>query len=176
MDSTIAKRIETELRGRDIGGWTIAARVNNGKSAVIFKATRENETAAIKIFDPEMVERYGKKVQLARIQRELILRGKYHPNLVRILDGGECSSTGYLFVAMEFVEAPNLASVFTRVPREHIWRLISQIAGAARFLEGLGLAHRDIKPENVAISDDYQRAVLLDLGVLRPFGTTGLTD
>jgi len=54
--------------------------------------------------------------------------------------------------------------------------MITQIASAARFLESLELVHRDIKPDNVLISSDFQRAVLLDLGVLRPFGVTGLTD
>jgi serine/threonine protein kinase len=38
--------------------------------------------------------------------------------------------------------------------------------------------HRDIKPENIAISPDFERAVLLDLGVLRPVGAGGppITD
>jgi serine/threonine protein kinase len=176
MDSVIAKRIETELLGREVSGWKIVARINSGKSAVVFKAVRDTETAALKVFDPEMVERYGKSVQLARIDRELTLRGKHHPNLVRIFDGGECPRTGYLFVAMELVEGPVLASILASIPREKMWPLISQVASAARFLETLNLVHRDIKPENIAISPDFQRAVLLDLGVLRPFGVAGLTD
>jgi eukaryotic-like serine/threonine-protein kinase len=176
MDSVVAKRIEKELVGHEVGGWTIITQLNAGKSAVVFKAVRENETAAVKIFDPELVERYGKAAQLSRIGRELSLRGKYHPNLIKILDGGECPQSGYLFVAMEFVEGPNLGSLLSSIPRDRIWPLVSQIASAARFLEGLGLAHRDIKPDNVVISADFQRAVLLDLGVLRPFGVTGLTD
>jgi serine/threonine protein kinase len=176
MDSIIAKRIETGLLGREIAGWKITGRLDSGKSAVVFRASRDSEAAAIKIFDPEMVERYGKNVQLARIERELRLKGKHHPNLIKILDGGECNSTGYLFVAMELIDAPNLASVLSTVPADRIWGLISQIAGAARFLEDLELVHRDIKPGNIVISRDFQQAVLLDLGVLRPFGVTGLTD
>src|SRR5215469_16934430 len=152
MDNVVAKRIEKELLGQEVGGWKIVSRINAGKSAVVFKASRENEVAAVKIFDPEIVERHGKAVQLARIERELVLRGKYHPNLIKILDGGECARTGYLFVAMEFVEAPNLASVLSSVPRDRIWPLVSQVASAARFLESLGLVHRDIKPENIVVS------------------------
>jgi eukaryotic-like serine/threonine-protein kinase len=176
MDSVIAKRIERDLLGREVGGWRIVEHLNAGKSAIVFKAEKEAEVAAVKIFDPEMVERYGKDVQLGRIARELTLRGKYHPNLIRILDGGECAHTGYLFVAMELIESPNLAASLSSIPRNRIWPLISQIASAARFLEGLGLVHRDIKPDNIVVSADFQRAVLLDLGVLRPFGITGLTD
>jgi hypothetical protein len=176
MDSVVAKRMEGELVGHEVGGWGIVGRLNAGKSAIVFRATRESESAAVKVFDPEMVERYGRSVQLARIQRELLLRGKHHPNLIKILDGGECSHSGYLYVAMELIEAPNLASVLSAVPRDRIWPLISQVASAARFLESLGLVHRDIKPENIVVTPDFQRAVLLDLGVLRPFGVTGLTD
>lgn len=176
MDSVVAKRIERDLLNQNVGGWQIVDRINAGKSAVVLKGIRDGEVGAVKIFDPEMVERYGKSVQLARIERELMLRGKFHPNLVRILDGGECLRTGYLFVAMEFLESDNLASKLTIVPRDRIWPLISQIANAARFLESLELAHRDIKPENIAISNDFQKAVLLDLGVVRPFGAIGLTD
>jgi serine/threonine protein kinase len=176
MDQIVANRIAKELIGQEVGGWQIISTLNSGKSAVVFKASRLGESAAVKIFDPEMVERYGKNTQLARIGRELTLRGKHHPNLVRILDGGECSQSGHLFVAMELLESPNLASVISTVPRDRIWPLISQIASAARFLEGLELVHRDIKPENIAITSDFDATVLLDLGVLRPFGVAGLTD
>jgi serine/threonine protein kinase len=175
MDSIVAKRIEKDVLGGEVGGWKISTLVNAGKSAVVFKAERGNEIAAVKILDPEIVERYGKDVQLGRIARELTLKGKYHPNLVKILDGGECPRTGYLFVAMEFVDSPNLGSSLSSFPRDRIWSLISQIASAARFLENLGLVHRDIKPDNILITSDFQRAILLDLGVLRPFGVTGLT-
>jgi serine/threonine protein kinase len=176
MDTIVAKRIETELVGREVGDWRIEGRIDQGKSAVVFRAAGDGGLAAVKVFDPEMVERYGKTTQLARIERELQLRGRHHPNLIKILGGGECAKTGYLFVAMDLVDAPNLGSVLKSVPPARIWPIISQVASAARFLESLGLAHRDIKAGNIAVSRDYQQAVLLDLGVLRPFGVTGLTD
>jgi len=64
----------------------------------------------------------------------------------------------------------------TLVPRDKIASILQQIASAAQFLEGKDLAHRDIKPENIAVFPDFSRAVLLDLGVLRPFGDSSLTD
>lgn len=164
------------LNGR-VGDWTLVEyRDTAGKSSLVFKATRGDETAALKIFDPELIERFGEKVQAERIQRELSLRGKHHPHLVRILDGGCCAKRGLWFVAMGYVDAPNLATVLQDVPRERIWPIIEQVASAARFLETLGLAHRDIKPDNIAVGLDFQHSVLLDLGVIRPFGVAGLTD
>lgn len=176
MDPIQAKRIESELVGRTVGGWSVVRALGSGKSAVVFFATRGSESAAVKVFDPDLVERYGKNVQLGRIERECSLVGKSHPNLVRIYGGGECADTGYLYVTMEWIDAPSLASVLGLVPRERIGVLMRDVAAAAQYLESLSLAHRDIKPDNIAVLPDFSRAVLLDLGVLRPFGVSGLTD
>ena len=98
------------------------------------------------------------------------LRGYRHPNLVRIIDGGHDEDRNLLFVVMELIEYPALATMVADVPRDRIWDIVAQVARAARFLEDLSLAHRDIKPDNIAIRPDFAHAVLLDLGVLRPFG------
>jgi serine/threonine protein kinase len=176
MDSVRAERMSRELIGRRIGGWEVQRLVNAGKSAVVFAASKDRQHSALKIFDPELVERFGREIQLARINRERNLIGERHPHLVQILDGGECSATQHLFVAMEYIDAPNLGASLTLVPRDKISTIIHQVASAARFLEEKNLAHRDIKPENIAILPDFSRAVLLDLGVLRPIGDSDLTD
>ena len=176
MDKARANRISNELLHKNVGGWTLDQCTGSGKSALVFRAIRDNEVGALKIFDPELVERFGEDAQRQRIERELSLRGKYHPNLVEILGGGFCAEFGFWFVVMRFVDAPNLATVLQDVPRDRIWPIIWQVAQAARFLEDLKLAHRDIKPDNIAIESDFGKAVLLDLGVVRPFGIDSLTD
>lgn len=176
MDSTQANHLRDSLQGQIVGGWTIDGFFGNGKSAVVLPATKGTVEAAIKVFHPELVERYGKAVQLERILREKSLVGAEHPNLVRILDGGECPVTGHLFVVMERLPYRNLHEVLKDVPLEVVPKLIAQVASAARFLEDRGLVHRDIKPENIAVTDDFSRAILLDLGVLRPIGLSDLTD
>ena len=176
MDSARAKYLSDELIGKQVGGLEVVRLLGAGKSAIVLEANDGSQQSALKVFDPELVECFGKDTQLQRIEREKQLIGKHHENLVQILDGGECASTGYLFVVMELIEAPNLADSITLVPKDRIASILSQIADAARYLEGLGLAHRDIKPENIALLPDFSRAVLLDLGVLRPFGDGDLTD
>lgn len=176
MDPVRAERMSRELHGQLIGGWIIRRYLGAGKSAVVFEGEKDGNQAALKIFDPEHVERFGKSTQLERINRERNLVGEHHPNLVQIFDGGECCDSGYLYVAMEFIDAPNLSESITLVPRDKIASILQQIASAALFLEGKQLAHRDIKPENIAILPDFSRAILLDLGVLRPFGDPNLTD
>ena len=176
MDTAQAKLFAKSLIGSTVDGWLIEDTLGNGKSAVVLSAAKAGVEGAIKIFHPELIERYGKDVQLERINRERKLIGYEHSNLVRILDGGECAETGHLHVVMERLPYKNLHDKGSLVPPENYGSLISQIASAARALEDLGLAHRDIKPENIAISDDFSRAVLLDLGVLLPVGLSNLTD
>jgi serine/threonine protein kinase len=139
-------------------------------------ATKNGQEGAIKIFHPELVERYGKETQLERIKRELSLVGLHHPHLVKIIDGGECEKSGHLFVVMQQLPYKNLQQVLNLIPPKNYGKIISQIASAARFLEDLGLAHRDIKPENIAITNDFDDVILMDMGVLKPIGISNLTD
>lgn len=176
MDEARAKRIAAELVGHCVSGWIVRGYINYGKSAVILRAERDSKEAAIKIFDPDLVERFGKETQLSRIKRETDLIGKSHQNLIEILDGGECAATGYLFVAMTYLPHKNLAQVISVLPRSQVRSVIAQIASATKFLEDNSIVHRDIKPENICISDDFSAAKLLDLGVLRPVGFSNITD
>lgn len=168
MDKVRAKRIAAELKGKSVGGWTVGEYIDNGASAVVVSAEHNSQIAALKLIDPELVERYGAEQQLERIHRERELAGHVEPHLIQIFDGGRCGNTDYLFIAMELLVQPKLTAVVANFPRERIGPIIQQIAQAASFLESRGLAHRDIKPENISITRDCENAILLDLGVLRP--------
>jgi serine/threonine protein kinase len=176
MDSAQALALRKCLEDQVVGGWNIGGFLGNGKSAVVMAARKEERRGAIKIFHPELIERFGKEVQLERIRRETSLIGFRQENLIEILDGGECRKTGFLFIVMEQLDWKNLRDLLPQIPNENIHLIIRDIALAARFLEDRALVHRDIKPENIAINDSYTSAKLLDLGVLRPFGIAGLTD
>jgi len=176
MDSGQANLFREGLQGKTIAGWHVGGFYGNGKSAVVLPALRGAEKGAIKVFHPELIERYGKDAQLQRIHREASLVGTTHPHLVRILDGGECTVTGHLYVVMECIPHRNLHQALADIPADAVPKIMAQVASAARFLEDRGIAHRDIKPENIAVSDDFSHATLLDLGVLRPIGFSDLTD
>jgi serine/threonine protein kinase len=176
MDSAQAKIFAENVKGCLINGWSVGSTLGYGKSAVVMRAQQGNISAAIKIFHPELIERYGEERQIGRITRECSLIGKKHPHLVEIYDGGKCSATGNLFVVMELVSERNIKQELDRIPYESTWPIIQQLASAAMFLEEHGLVHRDIKPENISISNDLANIKLLDLGVLRPFGESDLTD
>ncbi len=176
MNKIRAKQLEKQLAGHSVAGWTIDELINSGKSAVVFKAHNSDGKAAVKVFDPELIEKHGAEIQTERIEREKSLIDKSHPHLVKILGGGFWEEQQLYFVIMEHLPWKNLTEVLPEVPVGAERRIISQIASAAHFLEGLSICHRDIKPENIAISSDFQHATLLDLGVIRPHGTKPLTD
>lgn len=176
MDSVEAEKIAQDLVGKHVGSWEIIGLINNGKSAAVFEAKKDTQRAAIKVFDRDLIKRFGEGKQKERIEREKSLIGVEHPNLIRILDGGYCNKTDFWFVAMEYFDGPNLAAEIKNIPRTEIANIIKQVSSAAKFLEDRNIAHRDIKPENIGISPDYKSAVLMDLGVIRFIGVNGLTD
>ena len=174
MNIQRAEALEATLRGNSVGTWMVHKLIDCGKSAAVFRAASGSSECALKIFDPDLVGRYGRLTQLDRIEREVSLAGHEHPNLVNIYEGGECERTGHLYVAMERIDAPSLKTIIPKLPRERIRPIIKEVASAARFLEDLGHAHRDIKPANIVVSDD--KATLLDLGVLRAISHPSETD
>ena len=176
MDKIKALDWELKLTGSLIGGFEIVRLIDHGKSAAVFLGQRDTEAAAIKIFDDELLEKYGDDTQIERIKRELTLVGHTHPNLVKILGGGVDAITNSHYVIMEFLDGPNLATCLQKIPTGEIPKLVEQLASAAKFLEDRGVAHRDIKPENIVVLENYTKLVLLDLGVLRPIGRPGVTD
>jgi serine/threonine protein kinase len=164
------------LLGKTVGDWQLVEFVDAGNSAAVFRGIKDSQIAAVKVFDPSLVEEFGRERQLNRIGRELTLRGHDHPNLVKIFDGGECKTTGRLYVVMEFIDAPDLASVIAQVPPDRIRPIIAQVAAAARYLEEKDIVHRDIKPDNIAVDAEFLKATLLDLGVMRPLDVSKLAE
>ncbi|WP_165420497.1 protein kinase domain-containing protein [Rhizobium leguminosarum] len=176
MDSARAHLLEDQLKGAKIGEWTIVRLIDHGKSAAVFEATNGARQAAVKVFDKELIERFGDKTQLARIEREVSLKGRGHPSMVEILDGGYDETTKNHYIVMAFLPGSNLKKRLKDVPVEAIGGFISDIAACAEYLEALDLVHRDIKPENIQVSEDLQKVTLLDFGVLKPVKEPGITD
>lgn len=163
MDSVKAAALENDLQGKEIGEWKIERLINHGKSAAVFLGTKDSEQAAIKIFDDELIAKYGDDQQVARIERELTLVGKTHPHLVRILSGGVDTHTKNHYIVMEYLPHKNMKECLGTIPIEDISLYIGQIASAANFLEQQDLVHRDIKPENIVVDLSNKMATLLDL-------------
>lgn len=180
MDGIRAKRIAGELKGRNFNNWIVGNLIDCGKSALVLHAkSTAGIKGVIKIFDPEMVERFGPAIQLERIDREKTLSGHRQPNLVDIYEGGtqKIDETSYYFVVMEYIPGETLTNILEHLTTDEIIKIINDIAKAAHFLESKQIVHRDIKPDNIRIKGkNKKQAVLLDLGVLKPFKAKSITD
>ncbi len=178
MNREEAERFSAELSGTKIDGWELEKPIGSGKTAVVFRARRGDELAALKVYHPELTPDSQTRAELEqRIERQVELSKAPHKHLVAIHGGGRSESTSLYYLVMEFIDAPNLGELVPEFSRDKIRHVIGAVAAAAKHLEENGLAHRDIKPENVCVAPDYGRVVLLDLGVVRPISAEGeVTD
>lgn len=178
MDETKAKETAERLLTKRIGKWKIVeSELMYGKSAVVLRGIFDGESAAVKVFDRALSEKHGGiDDQLTRIERQLDLRQYPHSNIIEVLEGGLCTNTGELYLAMQWLDYFTIDECLDKIPRAQIWNLLCQLSTAAKHLESLNIVHRDIKPSNIAISEDFKHLVLLDLGVIRPLDISDLTD
>ena len=110
-----------------------------------------------------------------------------HPNIVSIFDLGEAN--GNYFIAMEFIDGPNLRTVAKRaaelnefLPIPEVLKIISQAAAGLQYAHDLadkdghplGLVHRDISPNNVLVHRNGT-AKVVDFGIAKAANSAGAT-
>ena len=96
------------------------------------------------------------------------------PHVVPIHTYGEID--GRLYVDMRLIESRDLEQVLADGPLDpaRAVLIIEQVAKAVHAAHKVGLMHRDIKPSNILLDDD-DFAYLIDFGIARAVGETGLT-
>lgn len=166
--------LQRDLLGKTIAGWRIHTYINQGASALVFYATKEQSVAALKIYKPEFVAKFGKTEQQSRIERQRDFLAHPCPYLVQLYDASYCQDFGVYYVAMAYHEGKLLSS--TRLRLERLHPAIAQVAAAAEFLDSRKTAHRDIKPANIVVNRDHSQLILLDLGVIGAIDTDTITE
>ncbi|HKB38740.1 MAG TPA: serine/threonine-protein kinase, partial [Gemmataceae bacterium] len=107
--------------------------------------------------EPDRLDRFRKEVATARAVS--------HPNVCRVYDLGE--HAGQLFLAMEYIDGEDLASLLRRVgrlPEEKGVEIARQLCLALAAVHEQGLLHRDLKPHNVML-DGRGKVRLTDFGL-----------
>jgi tRNA A-37 threonylcarbamoyl transferase component Bud32 len=150
--------------GRKVGPYRIICLIGQGGMGAVYEGVREDafqKRVAIKLikytFDSEFARRRFEQ------ERQILARLE-HPNIARLLDGGDYEGLPYL--VMEFVEGgPLLAAVKTLDIRGRL-RVFRQILSAVSFAHRNLIVHRDLKPANILISGSGEPK-LLDFGIAR---------
>jgi serine/threonine protein kinase len=131
---------------KNFQGWTLKGLIGEGGQSTIYLAEKNRKQAALKMIrkdflhDPKAVDRFSTEIKNLEILD--------HPNIARIL---EVEDSG-LFVAIEFVDGPNLEEYIQEVGPFEIakfWNFAQSLAQTIDYCHSKGIIHKDISPRNM---------------------------
>jgi serine/threonine protein kinase len=152
--------------GQMYHGYEVVEIIGRGGMGLVYKARQPalDRTIALKIlpreraYDPEFRERFQREAKA--------MAALSHPNIVGVYDYGY--DGGLFFVAMEFVDGPDLRKKLTagKIAADEVEKIAAQVCDALDYAHAEGVVHRDIKPENLLL-DSKGRVKIADFGLAR---------
>jgi serine/threonine-protein kinase len=156
--------------------YEIVAELGRGGMGIVHKAFdhKLERHVALKILPGQL---WGDETAMRYFIREArAIAALKHPNIVGLYDFGEGFGSAYL--AMEFLEGPNLQSLLKSDPDRlrQGWRdWFVQAARGLAAAHAKGILHRDLKPANLVL-DEHGILRILDFGLARPEADSGSTS
>jgi serine/threonine protein kinase len=158
-----------------IGPYKVIRELGKGGMGIVYLAMRDDgafrKNVALKLLrgdavTPEFVERFRNERQ--------VLANFDHPNIARILDGGD-TPDGMPFYVMEYVEGRPLDRYCDeeKLSLNDRLRLYIKLCDAVHYLHQNQVIHRDLKPGNVMVSNDGT-VKLLDFGIAKQLGPASM--
>jgi tetratricopeptide (TPR) repeat protein len=176
-DTMLAERI-VERPGTVIGPYRLLEQIGEGGMGLVFVAEQQQPVrrrVALKVIKPGMDTRQV----VARFEAERqALALMDHPNIAKVLDGGETAS-GRPYFVMELVKGVPITRYCDEhrlTPRQRL-QLFIPVCQAIQHAHQKGIIHRDLKPSNVLVApyDGKPVVKVIDFGVAKATGQT-LTD
>jgi serine/threonine-protein kinase len=151
--------------GTRIGRYRITGLIGKGGMGAVYLAAREDDfrmQVAIKLL------KRGTDTETAlrrfRVERQ-ILAGLQHPNIARLLDGGD-TETGLPYLVMEHVDGIPLLEYAAPLPVRARLELFRSLCSAVHYAHQRQIVHRDIKPANILVTGEGIPR-LLDFGIAK---------
>ena len=163
------------MDGTPFGRYRLIELLGRGGMGEVWRAydTATDRVVALKLLPANLAD---DQVFQERFRREAHAAAQLdEPHVVPIHDFGEID--GRLYVTMRLIKGRDLQTVLADGPLspERAVRIIEQVAHAVQAAHEVGLVHRDIKPSNILLGDN-DFAYLIDFGIARAAGQTGLTS
>jgi eukaryotic-like serine/threonine-protein kinase len=164
---------DSDGAGKAVGPYVLVSLLGRGGMGEVWVAERRDgqfeQRVALKLLkrgiDSEGIRRRF-------LQERQVLARLDHPNIARLLDGGE--SDGRPYFVMELVEGAAITEYCrqARAPLEQRLRLVQTCCEAVDTAQRRLVVHRDIKPSNVLVTAGGQ-VKLLDFGIAKVLSADG---
>jgi serine/threonine protein kinase/Tfp pilus assembly protein PilF len=164
---------DPDAAGKAIGPYVLISLLGRGGMGEVWVAERRDgqfeQRVALKLLKGGMD---SEGIRRRFLQERQVLARLEHPNIARLLDGGE--SDGRPYFVMELVEGEPITDHCRRgrVPLEQRLRLMQTCCEAVDAAQRRLVVHRDIKPSNVLVTADGQ-VKLLDFGIAKVLSAEG---
>jgi hypothetical protein len=160
-----------------IGHYRLIRELGRGGMGVVYLAVRDDGTfrknVALKLLlrekvTPEFIVRFKQERQ--------VVAALDHPNIARILDGGE-SPDGMPYYVMEYVDGLAIDQYcdHQRLSLSGRLKIFQDACRAVHYLHQNLIVHRDLKPHNILVSSDGV-VKLLDFGIAKVGGAVSLSS
>jgi serine/threonine protein kinase/basic membrane lipoprotein Med (substrate-binding protein (PBP1-ABC) superfamily)/DNA-binding winged helix-turn-helix (wHTH) protein len=159
--------------GTEVASYRIVRTLGRGGMSVVYLAEHDwlQRKVALKVLAPQLADDERFRERFVRESR--LAASLDHPNVIPIYEAG--ASGGELFIAMRFVEGPDLRTVLHEegaLDPQRAIRILRQVAAALDAAHEQGLVHRDVKPANVLLarprsSEPVEHAYLSDFGLTK---------
>jgi len=159
--------------GTTIGSYRVLRELGSGGMGIVYLTVRSDQVyhrlAALKVIRPELSS--DPLIERFLAEREILARLD-HPNIARIIDGGQ-TAEGLPYFVMDYVDGLPI-NVFcshrnaTLAQRLNLFR---QICDAVQYLHDNRIVHRDLKPANLLVTEAGV-VKLLDFGIARTSDST----
>ncbi len=145
------------------GSWLVTGVLGKGGMGTVYEAVRDDgsytQAVALKVMQSGLP---GGDMAIRRFRQERnILAALDHPDIARLVDGGEAPVP---WLAIEKVVGTPLGTCAVGETLESRLRLFLRVCGAVQYAHSRLVVHRDLKPANILVTRDGVPK-LLDFGI-----------
>jgi non-specific serine/threonine protein kinase len=168
--------------GAEVAGYRLESLISRGGMGVVYIAedVRMGRKVALKLLAADLIDEERFRERFLRESKTAAAID--HPNVIPIYDAGDAD--GLLFIAMRYVDGPDLRQLIRQQGALELGRAVSiatQAASALGAAHARGLVHRDVKPANILLmprgaTETVDHIYLTDFGLAKHTSSvSGLT-